>query len=291
MAKSSKPLAILLTLPANLLLLLAIAVPSVYVGWISLHESTFGADQKFVGFDNYLAIFSDPLFWRAFVNTFIVTNVIVYVELALALALAVALSKPFRGRGIVIAILIAPYAVTEVSAVIMWRYLFDIEIGFGNAILQTLFGTTLQWATNPAHGLTLIAIVAIWIHLPFTFILVYSALTTVPPELKDAARAEGATELQVVHKVVLPVIAPTILVAMMFRYIFAMRLFAEVWLLTEGGPARMTEVLGVYLFRAAFRYYDFGVAAATGIAMQLLSMAIAFFYLLQLYRGMKVNAR
>ena len=76
----------------------------------------------------------------------------------------------------------------------------------------------------------------------------------------------------------------------MFRYIFAMRLFAEAWLLTEGGPARMTEVLGVYLFRAAFRYYDFGTAAATGIAMQAISLALASAYLYALFRRMRADA-
>ena len=82
---------------------------------------------------------------------------------------------------------------------------------------------------------------------------------------------------------------PAVLVALMFRYIFATRLFAEAWLLTEGGPARLTEVLGIYLYRAAFRYHDFGAAAATGLAMQVLSLLVASFYLYRLYKRMRAD--
>ena len=213
----------------------------------------------------------------------------VYAELFLALLLALALNHDFRGKRLVFSILIAPYAVTEVSAVVMWRYIFEPDIGMMNIWLTQLTGFELNWITNPVHGLALISILSIWIHLPFTLIILYSAISTVPTDLKDAARVEGATEWQVFRQVTLHFIVPAVLVALMFRYIFAMRLFAEAWLLTEGGPARLTEVLGIYLFRAAFRYYDFGAAAATGLAMQALSLAVASFYLYSMYRRMRAD--
>lgn len=290
MFEDRKWLPVLLTTPVNALLLLLIAVPSAYIAWLSLHESSFGSGMRFVGLNNYATIFSDPIFWRAALNTFIVVNVVVYAELFLGMILALALNHDFWGKRIIFSILIAPYAVTEVSAVVMWRYVFEPEVGVVNNLLQTLFGFDFNWQIDPVHGLTLISILSIWIHLPFTLIILYSAVSTVPDDLKNAARVEGATEWQVFRQVTLRVIMPAVLVALMFRYIFAMRLFAEAWLLTEGGPARLTEVLGVYLFRAAFRYYDFGVAAATGLAMQALSLAVASFYLYKMYRRMREDA-
>jgi multiple sugar transport system permease protein len=289
MFEDRKWLPILLISPVNGLLVLLIAVPSVYIIWLSLNQSTFGSETTFVGLANYAQIFADPIFWRSTINTFIVVNVVVYTELALALLLALALNTDFIGKGLVFSILIAPYAVTEVSAVVMWRYLFETDIGMFNMLLQSFAGVQLNWVRNPAHGLTLISILSIWIHLPFTLIILYSAISTVPLDLKNAARVEGATEWQVFRTVTMRFIMPAVLVALMFRYIFATRLFAEAWLLTEGGPARLTEVLGIYLYRAAFRYHDFGAAAATGLAMQMLSLLVASFYLYKLYKRMRAD--
>lgn len=289
MFEDRKWLPAILISPVNALLLALIAIPSIYVVWLSLNESSFGTEMTFVGLANYVTIFTDPIFWRAALNTFVVVNVVVYAELFLALGLALALNTPFVGKRLIFSILIAPYAVTEVSAVVMWRYIFEPDIGMMNLLLQSVFGFELNWVTNPVHGLALIAMLSIWIHLPFTLIILYSAIATVPGDLKAAARVEGANEWQVFTKVTLRFIMPAVLVALMFRYIFAMRLFAEAWLLTEGGPARLTEVLGIYLFRAAFRYYDFGAAAATGLAMQFLSIAVASFYLVKLYQRMRAD--
>lgn len=289
MFEDRKWLPLALITPVNALLGLLIAVPSIYIIWLSLNESTFGAQPTFVGLANYARIFADPIFWRAVLNTFIVVNVVVYVELALALVLALALNTDFPLKGLVFSILIAPYAVTEVSAVVMWRYVFEPDFGMLNVMLHSLTGFELNWIRKPAHGLTLISILSIWIHLPFTLIILYSAISTVPADLKNAARVEGATEWQVFTKVTLRFITPAVLVALMFRYIFATRLFAEAWLLTEGGPARLTEVLGIYLFRAAFRYHDFGAAAATGLAMQAISLLVASYYLYRLYLRMRAD--
>ncbi len=114
---------------------------------------------------------------------------------------------------------------------------------------------------------------AIWLHLPFTFVILYAARLAIPIELYEAARIDGATRWQTFRRITLPLLMPAILVAMLFRYIFAFRLFSEVWLLTQGGPARSTEVLAVYLYLEAFRYNDFGAAAATGWLMVLASLA------------------
>ncbi len=282
-------LPVILVAPVLALLMVLIGIPSVFVGWLSLTESSLGTKTTFVGLDNYRQIFGDRIFWRAALNTFVIVNVVVYAELFLALVLAAALNCRFFGKGLVFSILIAPYAVSEVSAVVMWQYAFEPNVGIFNILLEQVTGIAFNWTRNPYHGLALIAVLSIWIHLPFTLIILYSAISTVPEDLKSAARIEGATEWQVFRKVTFRVIAPAVLIALMFRYIFAMRLFSEAWLLTEGGPARLTEVLGIYLYRTAFRYFDFGPAAATGIAMQFLSLLVASFYLYRLYKGMRAN--
>lgn len=272
--------------PVQVLLLAFIFVPSLYVAWLSLHQSSYGQIPTFVGLANYAAITADPVFWRAFWNTFLVVNLVVYGELVLGLGLAVLMNGPVPGKRLIIAILIAPYAITEVTTVVMWRYMLTPDVGMINYALESIGLGQITWWQSRFQALSVAAVLAIWQHLPFTFLILYASLMTVPNELREAARVDGATAWDEFRRILLPLVMPALLVALLFRYITAMRLFSEIWLLTGGGPARLTEVLAVYLYRQAFSYHDFGVASATGWMMLLLSLAIALPYLWHVYRQM-----
>lgn len=276
--------------PALALLAVFLVVPAVYVTWLSTHTSTYGQDARFVGWANYAAITADPAFWRALGNTIVVVNVVVYGELLLGLGLALLLARPTRGRGLIIALLLAPYAITEASALAMWRAMLEPDVGLINQTLIAAGLNQIEWATERWTALMVAALVAIWHHLPFTFLILYSAVTTVPRELMEAAEIDGASPFQRFRLVTLWVIMPAVLVAVLFRTIFAVRIFSEIWLLTEGGPARLTEVLAIYLYRAAFKYHEFGTAAAAGTIMLLLSLLIAAPYLWRLYHRLAQHA-
>jgi ABC-type sugar transport system permease subunit len=279
-----------LLLPAHMLLLAFILLPAIYVGWMSFTRASYGADAVFVGLENWRALLADRAFWRAAWNTFWVVNAVVYGELLLGLALALLASGWMPMKKLFIALLIAPYAINEVSAVAMWRFVLEPDIGMVSwALVQSGIGQ-LDWSADPFDALALAAILSIWTHTPFTFLILYAAIQGVPRELTEAATVDGAGPWRVFQHVVWPFILPALLVALMFRYITAMRIFSEVWLLTEGGPARMTEVLAVYLYRAAFRYHEFGLASATALAMALLSLAIAAPYLFAAWRGLARHA-
>lgn len=271
--------------PAQLLLVAFILIPALHVAVLSTTASSYGVAPRFVGLDNYAAILADPVFWRAMVNTFVVVNVIVYGELLLGLGLAVLLSGPVPCRALVFGALLAPYAITEASVVTMWRFMLEPDVGLINWALESAGIGQIEWTTERFDALMVVALLAIWQHLPFTFLILHAALATIPVELAEAAHVDGATPWQNFTRVTLPLLMPAILIALLFRYIFAVRLFSEVWLLTEGGPARLTEVLGVYLYRQAFRYHEFGMAAATGWIMLALSLLLALPYLLRLRRG------
>lgn len=275
----ARPIHYAMLAPAQLLLAAAIFLPSLWVGWLSLHEASFGAEPRFVGFTNYAKLAADRHFWRAFLNTVVIINVIVYAELILGLGIALLFAAGVPFPRLMLAIVLAPYAISEVVVVVMWKTMFEPEVGIMQLALRTVGLPSLEWAVNPVHGLTLIVLLAVWHHLPFTFLLLYAALLGVPKELHEAARVDGAGPFRAFRHVTLPIIMPAVLVALLFRYVFAFRLFSEPWLLTQGGPARSTEVMAVYLYKAAFRYHDLGLAAATGWAMLLLSLAISIPYL------------
>jgi multiple sugar transport system permease protein len=272
--------------PVQLMLIGVIFVPALYLIWLSFTRYTYGLEPQFVGIANYVFIFSDPVFWRAVVNTLIVVNAVVFGELLLGLGIAVLMSGWVPGKRIVISLLLMPYAVTEVTAVVMWRFMLEPDVGMINWLLASVGFEQLNWGINRWHALSVVSLLSIWLTLPFTFLILYSAVMTVPKDLKEAAVVDGATAFQNFWHVTVPTIMPAILIAMMFRYIFALRLFSEVWLLTEGGPARLTEVLAVYLYRNGFRYQEFGVAAAAGWILTVLSLVTASYYLYQLYKRM-----
>jgi len=266
------------------LLLACLVIPAFYVGWLSFTTSTYGRESTFVGLANYAQLFGDRIFWRAFWNTFFVVNGVVVGELVLGLGLAVLLSGPVPAKALVIAVVLAPYAITESSGIVMWRYMLEPDVGMVTQWLGRLGSGTLDWSNNPASTLLLASIIAIWHHLPFTFLILYAALTTVPREVLEAARMDGASAFQAFRLVTLRLIMPALLIAVLFRYIFAIRTFAEIWLLTEGGPARLSEVLAIYLYRETFKYHQFGMASATGVVMLAMSLLIALPYLRRMFR-------
>lgn len=276
----------LMAAPVQILLLVVIGLPAIYVFWLSFQETSFGEAPVFVGLANYVFVLTDPYFWRSFVNTFVVVNIVVYLELALALAMAMLFAAGVPFRRVMISVVIAPYAVSDVVAVVIWKYLFEPDVGLASGVITLLGLPDLAWTTDRWAALTLVGLLSVWLHLPFSFLILYSARLGLPQELYESAVIDGASPWQRFASITLPLLVPAILVALMFRYVFAFRIFPEVWLLTGGGPARQTEVLATYLYRHAFRYQEFGVASAIGWLMVLATTLIAAGYLRTMYKRM-----
>ena len=276
--------AAVLLAPTWLLVLALLVLPACYVFWLSLHQSSFGQSPSFVGAANYVAVLSDRYFWRALLNTLIIVAVVVHVEMLIGLGIALLFADGVPWKPVLMAAMLAPYAVSEVGAVVIWRYLVDPEIGSLTKLLAAVGLGPIEWGVTPWHGLAVISLISIWLHLPFTFVILYAARLALPLEVYEAARVDGATRWQQLRRITLPLLKPAIAVAMLFRYIFAFRLFSEVWLMTQGGPARSTEVVALYLYVEAFRYNRFGVATATGWIMVMVSALVAVVYLRRVYR-------
>jgi multiple sugar transport system permease protein len=177
-----------------------------------------------------------------------------------------------------------------VIAVAMWRFLFDPDVGPVTLALSSLGLPVLDWSFEPSHALVLIGLLTIWLHLPFTFIILYAARLAIPADLYEAARIDGATAYDAFRRVTMPLLGPAIVVALLFRYIFAFRIFSEVWLMTQGGPARSTEVVAVYLYQEAFRFNAFGSASATAWIMVVASLVLAAGYVFLLRKQVAGHA-
>lgn len=276
--------------PVQILILSVIVIPSFYVVWLSLHASSFGQSATFVGLQNYIKVLTDPAFLLALGNTVLIVIFAVHLELALGLGMALLFASGLPCRRFLLVAVLAPYAVSEVIAVAMWRFLFDPDVGPVTAMLTWLGLPMLDWSFEPSHALIMIGLLTIWLHLPFTFSILYAARLAIPKDLYEAARIDGATPIAAFRRVTMPLLGPAIVVALLFRYIFAFRIFSEVWLMTQGGPARSTEVVAVYLYQEAFSFNAFGTAAATAWIMVLASLLLATGYVFLLRKQVAGNA-
>jgi multiple sugar transport system permease protein len=276
----------LLITPVQLLLIVVLVLPSLGAAYLAFFRSSFGLDTVWVGLDNFRFVFDDYRFRGALRNTVLFVNVVVYLEIALGLAMAVVLASQFRLQRLWISIIIAPYAVSAVIAVLMWKFILEPDTGFINYLLGLAGLDKILWTVIPLHAFLVVALLEVWLNTPFTFLILYAAVMGVSQELYEAARIDGARSSQLFRYITLPSIMPAVLVALMFRYIFAFRTFEVVWIMTQGGPLGSTELLSVYLFRNGFRYYDFGVAAATALVMVVVTGVLASYYLWTLYRRM-----
>ena len=276
--------------PVHILILSVIVLPSFYVVWLSLNTSTFGMAPTFAGLKNYVRVLTDPAFHSALMNTVVLVVAAVHLEMAIGLGMALLFASGLPLRRLLIVAVLAPYAVSEVTAVVIWRFLFDPDAGPVTLALRAIHLPTLDWSFEPSHAMILIGLLTVWLHLPFTFVIIYAARLAIPHQVYEAAKVDGANAWQSFRRVTLPLLAPAIIIALLFRYIFAFRLFSEAWLLTKGGPARSTEVVAIYLYQEAFSFNAFGTAAATAWIMVLASLLLAAGYVLVLRGGLGAHA-
>ena len=275
--------------PVQLMLAGIIFIPILFTLWLSLHSSSYGKLMSFIGFENYIDIFTDRAFYDSLLRNVIFVNIVVYGELALGLGFAVFFTGKIPFKKLMISIVMAPYAVSNVLAVLMWRFILEPDYGMLNVLFRRLSLPQFLWTIDPIHAFIVIVLIAIWLRVPFTFLILYNSILGIPKYIYDAARVDGARRWQVFIHITVPIIMPAILICLMFRYIFAFRTFGEIWVLLGGGPFRSTELLSIYLYKRVFVYYEFGVGAAVAWVMIIATLLMASYYFLIMYKRMFKN--
>ncbi|MFN7132607.1 MAG: carbohydrate ABC transporter permease [Myxococcales bacterium] len=248
-----------------LLLLAAVAVyPILAACWMSLHRMFLVfREERFVGLANYRFLLEDPRFAAALGNTLYFTVVAVAVELLLGLAVALLLDAAMRGRGLLRAAVLVPWAITTVVAAKMWAWLLNPEYGLVNAALP---GGERNWLGTPGLAMHAAILVDVWKTTPFMALLLLAGLQTIPPDLYRAAQVDGASRWQRFRRITLPLLKPAVLVAVLFRSLDAFRVFDAVYVLTDGGPANTTETLSIYAYKTLMRAGDFGYGSTLAVA-------------------------
>lgn len=265
--------------PAMIFVGLLIAVPLVWTLYLSLTDAqgSVRAESDFVGVENYLQVLGDTdRFWPAVLRTFIFTGGALALELVLGMGIALLLWRPFKGEKWVRVAILMPLVATPVAVGMMWRLIFDPNIGFANQLLNWIGIPSQPWLSGRDTALPTLMFVDIWQWTPMIVLILLAGLTSLSEEPDEAARIDGANAWQRFRYVTLPLLRATVTVAIVLRGIDALKTF-DILYATKGkggGSFHEVETLNVYAYGLSFDYNDYGIASTVLILFFLLIIAI-----------------
>ncbi|WP_264030852.1 carbohydrate ABC transporter permease [Cellulosimicrobium sp. SH8] len=269
------PAALLFVLPAGIGFLVFFLWPTLRGIWLSFTDSTAFNAGGFVGLENYQRMVADPVFWNAFKVTiwYVLLNIGLQTVLAVVVAVLMhRLTQSMAIRGIIL----TPYLVSNVVAAMLFLMLLDYQLGFVNELVETLGGDRIMFFGDQSLVIPTIALVNVWRHLGYTALLLFAGLQTIPENLYEAGRVDGASELRMFRSITMPLLRPYLGLVLIVTMIGSFQVFDTVSVATQGGPANASNVIQYYIYQVAFsRGYDFGYASAMSVALLVVLAVIA----------------
>lgn len=247
----------------------------------------YGNMEHFAGLNNFKRLFREDIFIRVFINTLYWTLGMVVPTIIISLILSLALNNRFFGRKFSRAILILPWAASIMISALLWRWLFNGEYGMVNRFLHDfhIIKNNIHWLASPKTSFPAMIFVGVIVSIPFTTITLLAGLQSIPDELYEAARVDGANKIKVFFKITLPLLKTVFFIVTTLNFIYIFNSFPIIWVITRGNPANQTDIIITYLYEKAFLYQDFGIASALSVITFLLLLIFSVLYAWLLYRA------
>jgi len=277
----NRNLPLYLILPSLLLALFVISYPLYELINLSLSDvNRFGKVRGYIGLENFTYIFEDPLFIDAALRTVVWTVAVVGGTILFSIPIAVILNTEFHGRGIARTILMLPWAISLPMTAIFWRWSLNGEFGMLNASLMNvgLIDSPIVWLAQSATAFPVQIGLGILVSIPFTITIFLGGLSSIPLDLYEAAKMDGANAWQQFKRITYPLLRPFINMAIVLNVIYVFNSFPIIWVLTQGGPNNETDILVTYLYKQAFSFGHIGQASAVSIAMFTVLLIFTIFY-------------
>ncbi|WP_010500260.1 carbohydrate ABC transporter permease [Paenibacillus elgii] len=237
-------------------------IPLVTAFYMSLTDWPLLGEATFTGLDNYRTILTDSEFWKVLGNTVYFAAGLVPLNIILALLLAVPLSKSLPGMGMYRTVIFIPVMTSLVVWSIVWKYMFATDSGFINQLLQLIGIQGPAWLYNTKLAMPAVIVTSVLKNVGLNMVLFIAALQQVPVQLYEAARIDGASKTATFFRVTVPMITPTIFLTVMMTIIGSLKVFGQIYVMTQGGPVGSTKVLVYYIWEKAFKLFEFGYASA-----------------------------
>src|SRR5215208_166542 len=279
--QSERRLGLAMMAPSLLVMTAVAAFPIGYAIWLSLNQYSVRVPglSRFVGLDNYTEALGDSRFWDSFKATFIFTGISVSIELVLGVAFAMAMHQAFKGRAILRATVLVPWAVLTFGTGLLWRSIFEPDLGFVPSLLSALGlpGGDVLWYGEDGWAMATLIFADVWKTAPFMALLLLAGLQVIPEDVYDAAKVDGATTWQRFRRITIPLLMPALLVALIFRTLDALRAFDLPKVLTNG--ANGTTSLSLLAQRTFQENRLYGEGAAISIIAFIIVMLVSFAYI------------
>lgn len=278
LAQKTRRQATWMVLPAVIYLLILGIFPLLFSIYLIFHKWVLssGKPPQFSGFDNFVRLFQDGRFFIALSRTLAFAVSVVAVEFVLGLFIALLLVS--HGRTLLRTFVLLPMIIAPTVVGLIWRFMFNSEIGVINFFFDSVGLESPLWLGNPTIAKFAIVLVDVWQWTPFVILILLAGLMSLPTDVEEAAQVDGVNSWQMLWYVKLPLLRPAIFVALMFRAIDALRTFDTIFVLTAGGPNNVTEILSIYAYKVSFRFFEMGYG--TILAAVLLIIILLFSRLL-----------
>lgn len=246
------------------------------------------ATRAFIGLDNYVYILSDPRTWHSLYLAALYSVVVVGGSMLIGLVTALAVRRPFGGRAIYRMAIIIPWVVPPVATSLVWSWMLDYQFGVANHLLQALhlISRPVGWLTTTQWAMPSMFLVGIWKMYPIASVMLLAGLQSIPDELYEAAKIDGANRFEGFRYVTLPGLKPVSGALALLLTLWSFRAFTYIYIMTGGGPSQATETAVVLVYLQAFKFFDFGVASALGIVMLLILVVFTIVYMRLVYERM-----
>jgi multiple sugar transport system permease protein len=251
-------------LPALLFILVMMVFPVLYTGYNSLTgwSLTNGTPRTFIGLANYQTLLTDSRLLDAIGRTFYFTILAVGIEIILGVAIALLLDRDFWGKRLVNSLLLLPMMATPVAIAMVWLFMYEPSAGIIDFVLRAVHLPGPLWIAGPNSVIPALALVDIWEWTPMIVLICLAGLAGLPHEPFEAAIVDGASSWQIIRKIKIPLLVPTISIAALLRMIDALKTFDIIYTMTGGGPGHSSETLNIYTYLQAFNFFSFGYASS-----------------------------
>lgn len=255
-------------LPIVMLYALVMVFPLIYAFLVSLQDFTTVTQWEWVGLDNYYILLTSGAFWASLRRTIYYSIGTTVLPIIIGLGLALLLKNEMKYNTVFRSLIFLPYVVPIVVVGILYGWIFT-EFGIANATLvgSGLISSRVRWLGSATEAMSVIITMATWRGIGFNMVIFLAGLESIPDELYEAAKVQGKSKWHTFRYVTLPLLKPSMIIALILGLLAAIQGFAEIWVMTEGGPGNATQTLGVYFYELAFVSGEFGIAAALGFVM------------------------
>lgn len=277
----------LLLLPGIALVGWLLIWPMSQTVWISLFDAPRheAEAREFVGLGNYYELlFESSRYMASAKFTALFTFITIVIELIIAFGFALLLDTINRGRSLLVTVAVLPFMVASIAVGLVWRLMYSRDIGIINHFLSWFNVGPVNWLADPDAAMWSAIISEAWATMPFVMLILMAGLTSIPNDVLEAGRADGAGYVKLFWYLKLPLLLPSLTVALVFQMVFKIRVFDLVFILTEGGPGGLTTPVGLLIYLQQFRFFQTGLSAANSVLLLIAGAAIATLYVKLLYR-------